>query len=79
MRQPCGEGETSASSKTYEDINMLETDSPSPAASPQLPTKKQRKPQPPKPVVSTRPPSHQGPNPPPSDVGEPKRTDNSSQ
>ncbi|KAL1279937.1 hypothetical protein QQF64_014537 [Cirrhinus molitorella] len=59
------------------------------AASPQISTKKRRAPQPPKPVGPARPsppvralrplPQRQGPNPPPSAVGEPKTTDNSSQ
>ncbi|KAL0146949.1 hypothetical protein M9458_057888 [Cirrhinus mrigala] len=58
------------------------------AASPQISTKKRRAPQPPKPVGPARPPppsralrplpQHQGPNPPPSAVGEPKTTDNNS-
>ncbi len=58
-------------------------------ASPQISTKKRRAPQPPKtagsalpppPVRALRPlPQRQGPNPPPSAVGEPKTTDNSSQ
>ncbi|KAL0200741.1 hypothetical protein M9458_003928, partial [Cirrhinus mrigala] len=57
------------------------------AASPQI-SKKQRAPKPPKPVGPARPPppsralrplpQGQGPNPPPSAVGEPKTTDNSS-
>ncbi len=59
------------------------------SASPQISTKKRRAPQPPKtagsalpppPVRALRPlPQRQGPNPPPSAVGEPKTTDNSSQ
>ncbi len=59
------------------------------SASPQISTKKWRAPQPPKtagsalpppPVRALRPlPQRQGPNPPPSAVGEPKTTDNSSQ
>ncbi len=59
------------------------------SASPQTSTKKRRAPQPPKtagsalpppPVRALRPlPQRQGPNPPPSAVGEPKTTDNSSQ
>ncbi len=58
------------------------------SASPQISTKKRRAPQPPKtagpalppPVRALRPlPQCQGPNPPPSAVGEPKTTDNSSQ
>ncbi len=59
------------------------------SASPQISTKKQRAPQPPKtagsalpppPVRALRPlPQRKGPNPPPSAVGEPKTTDNSSQ
>ncbi|KAI2645507.1 RNA-directed DNA polymerase from mobile element jockey [Labeo rohita] len=59
------------------------------AASPQISTKKRRAPQPPKPVGPARPPppsralrplsQRQCPNPPPSAVGEPKTTDNSSQ
>ncbi len=59
------------------------------SASPQISTKKRRPPQPPKtagsalpppPVRALRPlPQRQGPNPPPSAVGEPKTTDNSSQ
>ncbi len=58
------------------------------SASPQISTKKRRAPQPPKtagpalppPVRALRPlPQWQGPNPPPSAVGEPKTTDNSSQ
>ncbi len=57
------------------------------SASPQISTKKRRAPQPPKtagpalppPVRALRPlPQRQGPNPPPSAVGEPKTTDNSS-
>ncbi len=59
------------------------------SASPQISTKIRRAPQPPKtagsalpppPVRALRPlPQHQGPNPPPSAVGEPKTTGNSSQ
>ncbi len=59
------------------------------SASPQISTKKRRAPQPPKtagsalpppPVRALRPlPQRKGPNPPPSAVGEPKTTDNSSQ
>ncbi|KAL0148411.1 hypothetical protein M9458_056311 [Cirrhinus mrigala] len=59
------------------------------AASPQISTKKRRAPQPPKPVGPAHPPpssralqplpQRQSPNPPPSAVGEPKTTDNSSQ
>ncbi len=59
------------------------------SASPQISTKKWQAPQPPKtagsalpppPVRALRPlPQRQGPNPPPSAVGEPKTTDNSSQ
>ncbi len=59
------------------------------SASPQISTKKQRAPQPlktagsalpPPPVRALRPlPQRKGPNPPPSAVGEPKTTDNSSQ
>ncbi|KAL0147979.1 hypothetical protein M9458_056706 [Cirrhinus mrigala] len=58
-------------------------------ASPQISTKKRWAPQPPKPVGPACPPppsralrllpQRQGPNPPPSAVGEPKTTDNSSQ
>ncbi|KAL0194692.1 hypothetical protein M9458_008264, partial [Cirrhinus mrigala] len=58
------------------------------AASPLILTKKRRAPQPPKPVGPAHPPppsralrplpQRQGPNPPPSAVGEPKTTDNSS-
>ncbi|KAL0199102.1 hypothetical protein M9458_007642, partial [Cirrhinus mrigala] len=58
------------------------------AASPQISTKKRRAPQPPKPVGPAHPPpssralrplpQRQGPNPPPSAVGEPKTTDNNS-
>ncbi len=59
------------------------------AASPQISTKKQRAPQPPKPVDPAHLPppvralwplpQRQGPNPPPSGVGEPKTTDSYSQ
>ncbi len=59
------------------------------SATPQISTKKQRDPEPPKtagsalpppPVRALRPlPQRKGPNPPPSAVGEPKTTDNSSQ
>ncbi len=59
------------------------------SASPQISTKKRRAPQPPKtagsalpppPVRALRPlPQRKGPNPPPSAVGEPKTTDNSTQ
>ncbi len=59
------------------------------SASPQISTKKRRAPQPPKTAGSALPPppvralwplpQRQGPNPPPSAVGEPKSTDNSSQ
>ncbi len=59
------------------------------SASLQISTKKRRAPQPPKtagsalpppPVRALRPlPQRKGPNPPPSAVGEPKTTDNSSQ
>ncbi len=59
------------------------------SASPQISTKKRQAPQPPKtagsalpppPVRALRPlPQRKGPNPPPSAVGEPKTTDNSSQ
>ncbi len=59
------------------------------SASPQISTKKRRAPQPPKTVGSALPPppvralrplpQRKGPNPPPSAVGEPKTTDNSSQ
>ncbi len=59
------------------------------SASPQISTKKRQAPQPPKTAGSVLPPppvralqplpQRQGPNPPPSAVGEPKTTDNSSQ